>query len=309
MTEPINDAVAYGVSIAPTQVAPGAAYWKVIRVHHLRPEENNGRHHIFMDAVAAAGSRLFGTKLLVSWDGGGHEVVIEKPLGEPGANEPLWKWEIASVQVLGLPSERVEGLRTNHNDEAAGNTFFHHSFEVVFQRTEAAPVLNQSAIRGRVPGGAGHTLALRAAGATAVVATKAVGEDETYAFTQLAAGRYTLTDTHSEHTMGPVEIDGVGSVTVDFPPPATDKPLARYVLFGAPDQPIPQFYLGLLADHLAARGLAFGFTVSDAVQSAGVMLVGQHPDATRATLEAAGAQVEQLPTDASALLAALDADL
>lgn len=304
MTEPINDAVAYGVSIVPAQAAPGATYWKVIRVHHLRPQENNDRHHIFMDAVDAAGNRLFGTRLLVSWDGGGHEVVIEKPVGEPGANEPLWKWQIASVQAQGLPSDRVEGLRTNHDDEPPGNTFFHHSFEVVFQRTEAAAP-NQSIISGRVPGGAGHTLALRVAGATAVMATKMVDADETYAFTQLPAGRYTITDAHSDHSVGPVEVDGVGSITVNFPPSPTDKALARYVLFGPPDQPVTQLYLGLLADHVAMLGLAFGFAISEAVQSARVTLVGQHPDATRASLEAAGVQVEQLPTDASALLAAL----
>jgi hypothetical protein len=138
MSDPINDAEAYGVRIVPCQVAPGTSYWRVIRVHHLTPAENAGKHHLFLDALDPQGNRLFGTRLLVRWEGGSREVVIDKPLPEPGANEPLWKWQVVSVEALGMPSDRVENLHTGHPDEGPGNTLFHHSFAVTFQQAVAA---------------------------------------------------------------------------------------------------------------------------------------------------------------------------
>jgi hypothetical protein len=137
MSDPINDAEAYGVKIVPCQVPPGTAYWRVIRVHHLTPAENAGKHHLFLDALDAQGNRLFGTRLLVRWEGGSREIVIDKPLPEPGANEPLWKWQVVSVEALGMPSDRVENIHTGHPDEAPGNTLFHHSFAVTFQQAVA----------------------------------------------------------------------------------------------------------------------------------------------------------------------------
>ena len=142
--EPGNDAAAYGVRVVSAGVPEGALYWRAIRVHHLTPDENQGRHHIFLDALDEAGQRSFGAQASVSWPGGQQTITIEKPLGEPGANFPLWKWQVASVEMLGLPSDRVENLHTGHPDEPPGlsNTLFHHSFAVDFQRavkTAAGP--------------------------------------------------------------------------------------------------------------------------------------------------------------------------
>ncbi|MBK7204336.1 hypothetical protein [Candidatus Amarolinea dominans] len=41
LDEPVNDAAAYGVGIEETQPENGSLYWRVHRVHHLTPEENN----------------------------------------------------------------------------------------------------------------------------------------------------------------------------------------------------------------------------------------------------------------------------
>ena len=62
MTELINDAVAYGVRVVEVEVEPGVEYWKITRVHHLTPEENYGRHHLFLDTLDEAGNRLFGSR-------------------------------------------------------------------------------------------------------------------------------------------------------------------------------------------------------------------------------------------------------
>jgi hypothetical protein len=107
-----------------------------VRVHHLTPDENQGRHHIFLDALDEAGNRSFGARARVAWSGGEQTITVEKPIGEPGVNFPMWKWQICAVEMLDLPSDRVENLHTGHPDEPPGlnNTLFHHSFEVVYQR-------------------------------------------------------------------------------------------------------------------------------------------------------------------------------
>jgi hypothetical protein len=140
--EPINDAAPYGVTIVPADVPDGATYWRAVRVHHLTPDENQGRHHIFLDALDEAGNRVFGAQARVTWSGGEQTLTVDKPLGEPGTNFPMWKWQICTVEMLGLPSDRVENLHTGHPDEppGQGNTLFHHSFEVVFQRAVSSAV-------------------------------------------------------------------------------------------------------------------------------------------------------------------------
>jgi hypothetical protein len=149
---PFHDAEAYGVKVEPVKVAPGQWYWRVVKVHHLSPEENHGNHHIYLDvldpalpdAASVLGGRVFGARLKVTWDGGESIVTVEKPLGEPGGNFPMWKAQDCAVAALGLeghelPSDRVTGLQIRHPDEAPGNTWGHHSFSVIFMRTQAAP--------------------------------------------------------------------------------------------------------------------------------------------------------------------------
>ena len=105
-----NDATSYGVQIEPAVVAPGQPFWRAVRVHHLTPEENGGNHHIYVDVLdappggenGAPGQRLFNARVKVTWEGGESLVKIEKPLGEPGGNLPLWKSQVCAVQALGL---------------------------------------------------------------------------------------------------------------------------------------------------------------------------------------------------------------
>lgn len=61
-------------------------------------------------------------------------------MGEPGANFPLWKWQIAAVEMLGA-AQRPGGEPAHRPpDEPPGldNTLFHHSFAVDFQRSVKA---------------------------------------------------------------------------------------------------------------------------------------------------------------------------
>ncbi len=305
MTELINDAVAYGVRVVEADIEPGVEYWKVTRVHHLTPEENYGRHHVFLDALDETGNRLFGSRALVTWDGGSEKIVVEKPLGEPGANFPLWKWQICSIKMLDLPSDRVENLRTDHPDEASGNTLFHHSFSVTVQRTIAPLIdpLADSVISGRVFGGQGHTLVLR--GEVGNERIIEVGDNEIYRFEHLAAGRYTIENMNDGRIVGPVEVDGSNWIELDFPPIVTNQPLSRFILLGAPTAPITQLHLSLLADYLADHECAFGFSAEQAIRAVHVTLVGDHPDETRILLQTAGCTVDDLPSEPSALMAAI----
>ncbi|NOZ49845.1 MAG: hypothetical protein GXP37_07315 [Chloroflexi bacterium] len=305
MPDPINDATAYDVRIVAAEVTHGATYWKVIRVHHLTPEENQGRHHIFIDALDEEGLRLYGAKVLIEWDGGSETVVIDKPATEPGANLPMWKWQVCAAAMLDMPSDRVENLRTDHPDEGSGNTLFHHSFEIVFQRAVAAGVAEPSdgRLSGKVPDGAGHTIALFLDGEQ--IATTAVGDDEQYQFAHLVAGEYLCRDTDDGREVGPVSVDGEHETLLDFGEAPAPRPIARYMLFDAEQTLLAPFQLELVADYLAENVLTFGFSVADASQAREVMVVGEQTDAILQALHEAGCQVTPLPADPGALLKAL----
>lgn len=149
-----NDAGAqYGVRIAPVDVPAGSAYWRVIGVHHLTPEENDFNHHVYVEAVDEAGQRVTGPHAWAgwTWEGrGSNEEARPQPLdkgtGEPAGNIPMDKGQHVAVWIAGLAqdgsdkSDRVVNLHTAHPDErtASGallNSVFHHSYFVAFQRT------------------------------------------------------------------------------------------------------------------------------------------------------------------------------
>ena len=145
--EPVyNDAGKYKVDFKflPSIERPGdvAQYWRVIGVHHLTGAENMGNHHIYCEVLDEEGNRINGARLVLMQDGSPPSfAVVDKPANEPGTNFPLWKADKAAVAVtwpdnISLPSEQVVGLSTGHPDEEMGNTLFHHSFYVVFQRTD-----------------------------------------------------------------------------------------------------------------------------------------------------------------------------
>lgn len=190
-----NNAAAYDVTIEEARVAPGAEYWRAIRVYHLAPHENNGRHHIFLDALSPEGQRVRDSEAHITWEGGEQIVRLDKPDNEPGANFPMWKWQICSVRMLGMPSDAIHGLRTNHPDEpnpdgsVSGNTLFHHSFLIEFQKVKAPEALGT--ILGRVENSRnGLTVELLREGNR--VESAPVNADGSFTFAALPAGSYEL---------------------------------------------------------------------------------------------------------------------
>ena len=225
---PVNDAVAYGVSIEEAKPPSGQLYWKVQRVHHLTSDENNFRQHIFVDMQDEAGNRLQGGAVRVSWPGGEQIITLNKPPGEPAGNFPMWKYQTCEVAAIGMPgetlvSDKVTGLHTGHKDEGPGNRLFHHSFAVIFQRSlagaEAPP--RASIISGRVTNGAGRTVLLLQEGVA--VAQTVVAADESYSLTALAAGTYQVAVQDADVRSDPVAVDGRRPAVVNLMLPAAPK--------------------------------------------------------------------------------------
>lgn len=140
----INDAASYGVNVVPYMPEPGESYYKIVRVHHLTPEENNGMHNLFMDVLDEQGQRVYSTQVVVhNVNGQSYTATIDKPANEPGTNVPIGPADTLGAR-LAIGSDAVTGIHTRHPDEGPvtgwghpGNTTGHHSFLVVWKRTTA----------------------------------------------------------------------------------------------------------------------------------------------------------------------------
>ncbi len=229
-TQLINDAEAYGVRVVPVAAPAGQTIWRTVRVHHLTPAENGGNHHIYLDLLDEQGRRINGAQARVTWPGGEQIVTVDKPPTEPGTNCPMWKKQIYAVEALGLPSDRVENLHTGHPDEAPGNTLFHHSFLVIFQRMAAAPP-SASVIAGVVHNGAGYTLSLLREGAP--VAQRTLGSDGRFRFDGLAAGQYVVTIASIGLNSATIALDGQNQVEIELTAPPLTGAIEGWVHNGA----------------------------------------------------------------------------
>ena len=149
-----NDAgPVYGVGIQPADVSAGETYWQVIGVHHLTPDENNLNHHVYIEALDETGNRVADPNVRAGWSWEGQKsdekappAPLDKGADEPAGNIALEKHQVTTVWITNQgpaaadKSDRVTHLDTQHADErnssgGLGNSIFHHSFYVVFQRT------------------------------------------------------------------------------------------------------------------------------------------------------------------------------
>lgn len=311
-----NEAAAYGVQVTPAAPAAGASYWKIVRVRHLAPQENGGRQNLYVNINDEAGARVYGAQARIGWASGSQVVTVDKPTNEPGTNLPMWPGQVCDVIALGVPglelvSDRATGLHTDHPDEGTGNTRFHHSFEVTFQRAAAAPApVTASVIEGHVTNAAGRTIALLRDGAT--VATAPLAADGAYAFSALAAGTYRLAVSGTDVTSADIAVDGQNRVTMNLAVPVTpgpgEKPLAHYVLLAPANTPAGRVNWQLAVAYVQACGLTVGFDATQARQAKRVTLIGGDgavPEAVAHELAAAGCQVVRVSGDSDAIEAEL----
>jgi hypothetical protein len=143
-----NDSANYGVEVkAVANMGNAQHYWRVVGVHHLTGDENMGNHHIYCDVLDENGQRINGARVILRQGGSNPlHAVVDKPVNEAGTNIPMWSNTQGNIAVnwpegSQLPSEEAGEIRSTHPDEPPGNTWGHHSFYVVFQRTavSAAP--------------------------------------------------------------------------------------------------------------------------------------------------------------------------
>ena len=120
----------------------GQQVWRCVLIHHLTGIENGGNHHVYVDLIDSDGKPLVNPPQMLGWtwvgkrgDEPANDVRFDKAPPEPGANIPLGKGQVASVWIRGGLSDVVAGLRTDPSvDDEPGNSTFHHSTYVVFQR-------------------------------------------------------------------------------------------------------------------------------------------------------------------------------
>ena len=147
----VNLAESYGVRVIPAQATAGQNHWRVISVRHLPPEENRGRHNVYVDAKDESGQRCRDAALRIGWTWEGRQAdqaaepkLLDKPDNEPAGNVDvnLGQHIEAWIEGDGLPSDHVANMHTKHADEPGSggdvwNSVGHHSFHVVFQRARA----------------------------------------------------------------------------------------------------------------------------------------------------------------------------
>jgi hypothetical protein len=214
------------------------------------------------------------------------------------------------MEGVGLPSDKVVNLHSGHPDEpgppAWGNTLFHHSFYVVFQRTikDGEPSKEDSVIQGTVTNGAGMTIVLSSDGQT--VDSQVIGADGSYRFANLPAGSFTVAVSGTNVSRTSIRTDGTNVVTINLTvleePPT--KFLASYILFGSPSAPGTRTNFLLAHSYVLKVGALCGFSVDEAINAQKVLIVGDASAVSaedEARLVEAGCQVSRLSGDSYAV--------
>jgi hypothetical protein len=119
------------IRLVPADVAPGEAYWRLVRLKWLK-EFEGGNTLLYITTLDEQGEHVWGQQVIV--ENGGHIVLYTQPKpGEPyGANLPMNSTLNSYQAFVGgdLPSDRVTGLGLG---EWYGG-LDHTSFILVFQR-------------------------------------------------------------------------------------------------------------------------------------------------------------------------------
>ena len=134
---------------APAAAPASSQQYKLLESRRLTPCENRGMHNIFIKVVDAAGNPVDGVTLVQTPAGQIGNVLDKMVSGTkgPGMAEFVM-WHFANYDVYATNdganptgSDIAQGLNSNFTDEAAcadgggGNTLFHNSFNVVFQKS------------------------------------------------------------------------------------------------------------------------------------------------------------------------------
>jgi hypothetical protein len=118
--------------------------FRLVKVRRLSACENHGNHNIYINVLDKDGNGLPWIKVWVSWGPEGAELETgHKPeMGDGYVDFPMFKGT-HTVQVMNARSEIAQGItpdipqaeRCEETGEEFGNSLYHYSYEVVFQRT------------------------------------------------------------------------------------------------------------------------------------------------------------------------------
>ena len=265
--DPINDAESYGVRIVEADVPEGEVYWRIIGVHHLYPRENFGNHNVYLEALDEAGRRIKKPPAWAGWtwkDRRPNErvdpVILDKPTYETAGNIAMHFQQTVSVWINGLTpngtdrSDMAENLHTRHPDEPLDdgsllNSVGHHSFYVVFQRTQkTSTAAKDGVIGGQVQRGNGVTV--RLSKSQQVVARQVLDHSETFRFDNLAYGTYRIDVVDTNVAQDNIRIDANNKevfVTLALPLPTQSS------IFGAVENGVGKTLLLLKDENIIAR--------------------------------------------------------
>jgi hypothetical protein len=115
-------------------------YWRVVGIHHLTPPENGGNHNIFFDVLDEIGNRVQGAKLVLAQATQAPLSAILDKGPQDAGDFVLFKTSNADIAVQWppdnpLPSEAGAGFKIDRPGPGGGNSWGHHSFYIVFQKT------------------------------------------------------------------------------------------------------------------------------------------------------------------------------
>ncbi len=327
---PENDAGPYGVFVRQPAASPGDVVFRVLRVHHLTPEENRGQHHIFVDVLDEEGRRIPDTEVRIAWVGGSQVVRLDPDPFRPGVAFPMDKWNVYEVEVVGEPSARVVGLTAGHPPEGRGNPEFRHSFLVVFQRQrvpmpevseEETPPPSAEEITTPEPGGIPVPEPAPEAPAVPKVQEEvaAMPDVEEQPLTVDVAPEPSSEELLSaapaeqeqgeagEETPVPPTVEAVAPPEVEMEVPAAPSPertvtqpsaLETYVLFVGAEAPSTVATFFVVMDDLLQMGVPFGFDAIEAAAAARrVIVVGDAPASLMEELRARGCDVIPIEED------------
>ena len=123
--------------------------WRLVSSRRMTACENKGNHNIFVTVQDSGGNPLDGVVLIQTSDGNPGNILDRTVSGVKGpgkAEFTMWKGAYYMVFVSGgdgspASTDMAQGLTSSFTDElecpdgGGGNTLFHNSFEVIFQRT------------------------------------------------------------------------------------------------------------------------------------------------------------------------------
>lgn len=118
-----------GAYVLPTGAAQGA--WRLMSARWLDEQASAGRHHIYIEILDAAGNRVTGVPVRITWDGGETTVTTEAKPGEPYAANFAMYALAPAYSAQPAQGDLVGGMGLGSIEQPA--YAIHTSYELIWQ--------------------------------------------------------------------------------------------------------------------------------------------------------------------------------